>query len=278
MDGDYNPFSLEFPTRRAALGLIAALPACAPLPRPLKDRMDRDLHRADPATRADTLIVLLPGAYDLPADFVREGFVQAVRARRLPVDLLLLDAHVGYYTAQQIVPRLLDEVVRPARAEGYARVWLAGISMGGYGALLFAQAHGDRIDGVFTMAAFLGRRDLPAHIAAAGGLAAWDGQLAGADAHDLALWRWLQGYGASADGRAPGHPPLWMGWGEQDRFVMSNRLVGALLPPAQVLSTDGGHQWAPWQRLWQRFLAARPWDAPTPAARPSTSFFVADRA
>ena len=251
------------PSRRAALaltaGLIAALPACAPLPRPLKDRMDRELHRADPATRADTLIVLLPGAYDAPADFVREGFVQAARTRRVAADLLLLDAHVGYYTAQQIVERLHDEVVQPARAQGYRRIWLVGISMGGYGALLFARTHGALVDGVFTMAAFLGRRDLPAHIAAGGGLAAWNGELPGADAHDLALWRWLQGYRDDPHGRAPGRPPLWMGWGEDDRFVMSNRLVGALLPPARVLSTDGGHQWAPWQRLWARFLDHAPW-------------------
>ena len=261
-----SPFSRQIPrplshglTRRAALPLIAALPACAPLPRPLKDRMDRELHRAHPAARADTLIVWLPGAYDVPADFVREGFVQAVRQRALPLDLLLVDAHVGYYTAQQIVLRLNDEVLAPARAEGYARVWLAGISMGGYGSLLTAHRHGALIDGLFVMAAFLGRRDLPAHIAAAGGLAAWNGELPGADAHDLALWRWLQSY---RDGPAPGRPPLWMGWGEQDRFVMSNRLVGALLPPAQVLTTEGGHQWAPWRRLWEALLDARPWDKP----------------
>lgn len=245
--------------RRAALGLIAALPACAPWPRTLKDRMDRELHPADPARRADTLLVLLPGAYDTPADFVREGFVQAVRERHLPVDVLLLDAHVGYYTAQQIVERLHDEVVAPARAQGYARIWLVGISMGGYGALLFARAYGGLIDGVFTLAAFLGRRDLPAHVAASGGLAAWDGELPGADVHDLALWRWLQGYGNDPHGRAPGRPPLWMGWGEDDRFVMSNRLVGTLLPPDRVLTTEGGHQWAPWQRLWARYLDEAPW-------------------
>ena len=115
-----------------------------------------------------------------------------MRQRQLPVDLLLLDAHTGYYTSQQIVDRLLNEVVRPAREQGYARVWLVGISLGGYGSLLFTREHGDLIDGAFVMAAFLGRRDLPAAIGQAGGLRAWDGQLDGADVHDLALWRWLR--------------------------------------------------------------------------------------
>ena len=263
MDLRQSHFSLENParardavTRRQALILAAALPACAPLPRRLTNPMERQLHRADPATRADTLIVLLPGAYDAPADFVREGFVQAVRERHLPIDLLLPDAHVGYYTAQQIVARLHDEVIAPARAEGYTRIWLAGISLGGYGTLLFAREHGALLDGLFVMAAFLGRRDLPSHIAAAGGLAAWDGQLAGADEHDLALWRWLRGHVSAP---VPARPLLWLGYGEDDRFVMSNRLLAAQLPPTQVLTTDGGHQWAPWRRLWARFLDRAPW-------------------
>ncbi len=243
--------------RRRTLGLLAgalALPGCAQ--RPLKDPMDSLFDPADSARRADTLLVLLPGAYDTPQDFVQQGFVQAVRARRLPVDLRLPDAHTGYYTGRQIRERLLNEVVRPARAEGYARVWLAGISLGGYGALLFAREHGELVDGVFAMAAFLGRRDLPAAIARAGGLAAWDGELADTDPEDLALWRWLRGY---AGPPAPTHPPLWLGYGEQDRFVMSNRLVADVLPPARVLTTEGGHDWAPWQRLWGRFLDAQPW-------------------
>ena len=81
-------------------------------------------------------------------------------------------------------------------------------------------------------------------------------ELPGADAHDLALWRWLRAY---AGAPSPSHPPLWMGYGEDDRFVMSNRLVAAVLPPAQVFTTEGGHQWAPWRRLWARFLDRAPW-------------------
>ena len=242
-----------------ALGAAAlpwALPGCAPIARPVTARMDSLREPADPARRAETLLVLLPGAYDTPQDFVREGFVQAVRERGLPLDLLLPDAHIGYYNGRLIVERLLHEVVRPARAAGYARVWLAGISLGGYGSLLFTREHADLIDGAFVMAAFLGRRDLPAAIGQAGGLRTWDGQLDGADAHDLALWRWLR---ERANRPAPQRPPLWIGYGDDDRFVASNRLIAATLPPAQVLVTDGGHAWAPWRRLWDRFLDLRAW-------------------
>lgn len=205
---------------------------------------------ATPARAAETLLILLPGAYDTPQELVHQGFAQAVQQRQLPVDLCLVDAHTGYYTGRDIVASLHRHVVRPARAQGYRRVWLSGISLGGYGALLFARQHASLIDGVFVMAAFLGRRDLPAAIAAGGGLLAWDGELAGADTEDLALWRWLRQHGG---------PPLWLGYGEDDRFAMSNRLLAAALPPARVLRTPGGHDWAAWRRLWGRFLDARPW-------------------
>ncbi len=186
----------HLPRRAVLAGLGGALlSACTGLPLitpPAKVPMDSVLDLAGPPARAATLLVLLPGAYDGPGDFLREGFVQAVRARGLAVDVQLADAHAGYYTSQQIVQRVHDDIVQPARARGYARIWLCGISLGGYGSLLYAARHGASIDGLFVMAAFLGRRDLPAHIAQAGGLAAWDGQMAGADAHDLALWRWLR--------------------------------------------------------------------------------------
>ena len=219
--------------------------------------MHSQLERADPARRADTLIVLLPGAYDTPQDFIEQGFVNALRVRRLPVDLLLVDAHTGYYTAQQIVERLHSEVIAPARAQGYARVWLGGISLGGYGSLLFAREHAKMIDGLFTMAPFLGRRDLPAAIVRAGGLAAWNGQLPDADAHDLELWRWLRGYVSSPQDR----PPLYLGYGDTDRFALSHRLLAAVLPPERVLVTPGGHEWAPWLHLWEGFLDLTPWES-----------------
>lgn len=221
--------------------------------------MDSFLDRADPARRADTLLVLLPGAYDTPQDFIDQGFVKAVRDQRIPIDLQLVDAHTGYYTAQQIVERLMAEVIAPARAEGYARVWLAGISLGGYGSLLLAHQHASMINGLFVMAPFLGRRDLPAAIAQRGGLSTWDGHMPQADGHDLALWQWLRGYSDSPSER----PPLYIGYGESDRFSFSHRLLAAVLPAERVFVVPGGHEWAPWLRLWQRFLSARPWESPS---------------
>ena len=192
--------------RRCASALLlgaalALLPGCLPH-RPLTTPMQSVLDAVDPHQRCDTLLVLLPGAFDQPHDFVHAGFLKAVRERRIAADVLLLDAHTEYYMQHVVLDRLLNEVVRPARADGYRSIWFSGISLGGYGSLLFAKEHGDQLDGVFVMAAFLGRRDIPAQIARSGGLAHWQPDSATPDDPDRDLWLWLKGYA-----RAPGGGP-----------------------------------------------------------------------
>ena len=83
-----SPAALPAPCSRraslcAALAGALALAGCMPPIRPLSARMDRVLEPAVPGQRADTLLVLLPGAYDTPQDFQHQGFVQAVRQRQL---------------------------------------------------------------------------------------------------------------------------------------------------------------------------------------------------
>jgi pimeloyl-ACP methyl ester carboxylesterase len=104
------------------------------------------------AAPVDTLIVMLPGSYSVPEEFQREGFVKILRARHLAADLVLVDAHVGYYRNRSIVDRLAEDVIGPARARGYGHVWLAGISIGAVGAMLYADAHPADVDGVVLIA------------------------------------------------------------------------------------------------------------------------------
>ncbi len=234
----------------------AALTGCLPR-RAISTPMERLFDTASPDRRSETLLVLLPGAFDVPNDFVREGFVEAVRARRIDADVLMVDAHTEYYMQRIVLDRLLDEVVRPARAQGYRAIWFAGISLGGYGSLLFSKEHGELIDGVFVMAAFLGRRDIPAAVAAAGGLGAWAPNAATPDDPDRYLWQWLKGYAETPTG-ASGRPPLYVGYGRSDRFAGSNELLARELPAARVFTTGGGHDWAPWHRLWEAFLDHAP--------------------
>lgn len=66
--------------------------------------------------RADTLIVMLPGVYSYPEEFVREGFVKAVQDRRIAADVVRVDAHLGYYEKNVFVERLRQDVIAPAKA------------------------------------------------------------------------------------------------------------------------------------------------------------------
>ncbi|WP_293776265.1 alpha/beta hydrolase [uncultured Oxalicibacterium sp.] len=197
----------------------------------------------------DTLVVMLPGAYDTPADFVRHGFVADLRERQIAADVVMADTHVGYYSSALVVERLHQDIVMPAREKGYRHIWLVGISLGGYGSLLYSKQHGEMIDGMFLMAPFLGNRSLIAEIGKSG-LARWSvGNIASAD-YDRALWAWIKTYSTAPTTV----PPLYIGYGLEDRFAGSNRLIGDVLPPERVSTVEGGHTWQPWLALWEGFL------------------------
>jgi pimeloyl-ACP methyl ester carboxylesterase len=243
-----------------ACGLLAAalLGGCASF-RPATVPLRTLAEPAPCAVRPDTLIVLLPGSYSLPEDFRREGFVRMVRERQLAADLLLVDAHVGYYANRSILERLHADVIAPARAQGYRQVWLAGISIGGLGAMLYAEARPGEVDGLVLLAPYLGTHLTAVEIRAAGGLAAWPGLegpmgAPGGDP-DVRLWRWLQAQTAAAPARPV---PIYLGYGLDDRFAYNDEVLAQALPPTRVFTTEGGHDWPPWQRLWQRVLDALP--------------------
>jgi len=205
----------------------------------------------------DTLLVLLPGSYSLPEDFVREGFVKTVRERHLRADIVMVDAHVGYYQNRSVVVRLADDVIQPARAKGYRHVWLAGISIGGVGAMLYADAHPDDVDGVVLLAPYLGTQLTAKEVRVAGGLARWPAPLPAGDANvDPILWRWLQRQTTSAPGAKA--LPLFLGYGLDDRFAYNHAVLAEAMPPSHVFTVPGGHDWPAWRPLWERVVGALP--------------------
>jgi hypothetical protein len=241
------------------------------------------------ATRPSTLIVMLPGARDVPQDFFDQGFVKAVRDRHIQADMLLVDSHIAYYTKMQIIDRLEKEVVLPARARGYKTIWFAGISLGGYGTLLYSSKTArdyhlsvtpngpltggpkKTIDGFFTMAPYMGSSKITRAITAQGGLRsanlakAPDGSTA-PDNFDLVLWQWLQSYASLSSQSSstvspsltPTNPSAWLGWGSKDGFAEMNALLGDVLPNQQRIEEPGGHDWPPWIAMWHKFLDRAP--------------------
>ena len=100
------------------------------------------------AGKAKCLLVFLPGAGDRAERFAQEGFIEAVRARGLSVDIVSADATLGYYTRFTIAERLEADVIHSA---GYAETWLVGVSLGGAGSLTYAQHHSEQVSGVLAV-------------------------------------------------------------------------------------------------------------------------------
>jgi pimeloyl-ACP methyl ester carboxylesterase len=141
---------------------------------------------------------------------------------------------------------LRSEIVLPARAAGVA-IWLGGISLGGLFALNYAASHPGELDGVCLFAPYLGNRMLTTEIARAPGLAHWQpGELAETD-EERRIWRYIKS-------RRTDSEPLYLGFGQDDRFAAAHGLLAAALPADSVDVTAGGHEWPTWLTLWENFL------------------------
>jgi pimeloyl-ACP methyl ester carboxylesterase len=204
----------------------------------------------------NTLLVMLPGSYSMPEEFRSEGFVKIARAHKLAADLRLVDAHVRYYQNRSVVDRLAEDVIRPARAQGYRQIWLVGISIGAVGAMLYADAHPEEVDGVVLIAPYLGTQLTAHEIKRAGGLARWPSPEVTPGDIDTILWHWLQGQTTSKS--KVKKLTLFLGYGEEDRFRYNDEVLRSALPASQVFTAPGGHDWPAWRTVWERIASVLP--------------------
>jgi pimeloyl-ACP methyl ester carboxylesterase len=176
------------------------------------------------------LLVMLPAAKARPEDFFEHGFIAVLRERRLAFDVVAVDAHSDYYLEGDIIERLDAEVVRPMRAVGYSEIWLAGVSLGGMGAIAYACRHDAEIAGVMLIAPFLGVR--------------------GADRRPELLGT-LARYRASERQL----PAMFLGYGTRDRYAPASAMLAQWLPAERTTTIDGAHDWPTWIALWRIMLA-----------------------
>jgi pimeloyl-ACP methyl ester carboxylesterase len=192
--------------------------------------------------RSDTLIVMLPGRGDRIEVFPEAGFEEP--GQRYGFDSVAVDAHTGYYMERNLIPRLHEDIVMPARAQGYRSVWLLGTSMGGLGALLYAAEHPDQVDGVILLAPYLGDRRAIEAIVEAGGVDALGERAADFEDYELDIWSWL------LDESGTGRPPVLLGYGVSDRMAEGYEAAGDLIAPTALYTHEGGHGWVTWRPLW----------------------------
>jgi pimeloyl-ACP methyl ester carboxylesterase len=230
-----------------SLGCASWLPA--PVPMRAVD------HRTTGTEPARCLLVLLPGMGDSAEDFVERSLVADVQRRQLSIDVVTAQATIGYYAKGIFAERLYEDVLKPRMSRAYQQVWLAGVSMGGMGTLLYARERPPgEVTGVLAIAPYLGDRDVIGAIDGAGGLARWKApprvDPITEETWQRELWRYLQGV---TQGREQG-PLLHVAYGIDDRLAPADSLLAAALPRSQVYVSGGGHDWATWRHLFARFL------------------------
>ena len=200
------------------------------------------------------LLLMLPGAKNTPQQLVENGFIRELRERRLPVDVLALDVHVDLYLERADIERALHNALDEARAHGYRRIWLLGISLGGSGAMICATQRPAEIEGIFLLAPFLGTRGIIAEVEAAGGLGHWRaGDIGGRDQERMLLEQ-IRCYTQDTDG----FPPIYLGYGSDDRYRGASIMLAERLAQPRVSVVPGGHDWDTWILLWRRLLGKQP--------------------
>ncbi|RXZ43863.1 alpha/beta fold hydrolase [Crenobacter cavernae] len=202
------------------------------------------------AERSDTLLVMLPGISDRMGDFDREGFIGALRHHAIQADVISVASHAGYYFSGELVERLHDDIVLPARSQGYRNIWLVGISLGGMGCMLYAREHPQQLSGIVLIAPFLGRDDQLQALRELG-LQDWLASpppLLSIDRGSREAWQWIAYRAGSAQ------PALYLAYGRQDRYAADYRLLARIGTPTLVIDRDGEHDWATWRHLWRSLL------------------------
>lgn len=201
--------------------------------------------------RADTLVILLPGAYHQPEDFIKQGFVNAVRERELSIDLILPELTFSHIADRTALTELHNDVIQPALGAGYKNIWLAGISIGGYVAIAYANRYPAQLAGLLLLAPYPGNRMTTAEIALEGGVQTWMPELIAAEDTERGNWNWLKTHANSMD------IEVYLGYGEDDRFVAGHLMMAQIMPEERVDKIAGGHSWPVWQQLWCNFLDTR---------------------
>ena len=207
--------------------------------------MSRPLRTLRRETGAPDMVVLLPGAYMKPEDFVEAGFFSAVERRRLKLDIAAVELDLDTISEGSAVADVLDQIVLPAR-QNHERVWLGGISLGG---LLTLSLNADRpgtVDGLCLIAPYPGSRLTTKPIANAGGIDAWIPSAEQLDDPEFRVYRWLK--------QVPDNLPAFIGYGTEDRFADGMATIAGRFPTPARQTIPGGHEWPVWQLLWEHFL------------------------
>ncbi|MGH8461653.1 MAG: alpha/beta fold hydrolase [Stenotrophobium sp.] len=192
-----------------------------------------------------TLVIVLPGFGSDAEDLRKHKIAAAVHQHWPQADVLLTSATFAYYKRRNIISRLDQDVVGPARSQGYKQIWLAGASVGGMGVLFYEYQHPGEMTGLVLLAPWLGSADTLDQIRKAGGIREWDPgpvpSVVDNDNYQRELWRvakdWSQNSALASR--------VWLICGSDDRLLPTSRLLATALPASHYIELPGGaHNWS----------------------------------
>jgi pimeloyl-ACP methyl ester carboxylesterase len=199
-----------------------------------------------PATTASaerTLVIVLPGFGSDAEDLHERKIDQAVHKSWPQADVLLTSATIAYYARSNFVTRLEQDVIAPARKQGYQQIWLAGASVGGMGVLFYEHAHPGEMTGLVLLAPWLGSEETLDEIRKAGGILTWTPgpvpAVVDGDNYQRELWRVAKDWSDNSAGAGR----VWLICGTDDRMLPASRLLAPAIPASHYLELPGGHDW-----------------------------------
>lgn len=234
----------------AALLVLQCLAGCSTMLAPTPTTPIPVLsYRADNTVRQRNLLVLLRAYGEDNTVFAKQGIIDEIYARRLPFDIIAPNAHFGYYRARTFETRLKEDIIDPARRQGYKRIWLAGFSMGGLGCILYLRKYPNDVDGILLTSPYLGGRSILREIGDAGGVESWQRISDTPDDWERMLWSWIKKHDFSSQ------PPVWLGYGDDDRRIAAAPgLLQARLPAGRTFTVHGGHDVSTFKAIFLHHL------------------------
>ncbi|MDO3384692.1 hypothetical protein QWI17_02445 [Gilvimarinus sp. SDUM040013] len=201
-----------------------------------------------PAKHQRDLIIMLPGMGDRIDRFAKEGLIDQLASADIPVDAVVVNAHFAYYRSRSFLQRLQQDVLQRAAQAGYQRVHLAGVSLGGFGSLLYWRHNLDNptpglpIASALLLTPYVGEPEYYAHRVNLE-------QPPRLVMEEKNIWPWL-------DQLSRAQSQHWyIGIAEQDAFYQGNQTFAQQLPKDHIFVTEGGHNWNSWRALWPQLLA-----------------------
>jgi len=183
--------------------------------------------------------------------FEKEGFISEIRDRNLPFDMIAPNAHFGYYRNQDLVRRIKEDIIQPAQAKGYEKIWLVGVSMGGLGSLFYFEKYPNDIEGVILLGPYLSKGKVINDIKNQGGLASWKpGEYDPVKEWDRFIWEFLKQQTMDK----PSAHSLYLGLGTNDYYYTTQKLLAESMPQDHVVETDGRHSFTSFKKIWDQFL------------------------